>query len=194
MRKKDKTAIGVTGKPVSNSSDVSPYCNPKKKTFKEFIEIVEGKKNNNEPHNAVPGTYKVDIETGARSYTLKPADPDDTGSFTKKQVFKNLQQQGGIGRKSVLKGIEQRKKELKKLRKKSKVIESKVILGKDETYGSKGYQKRLEKQRKQSAQEKETQRQQNADAARREFRTKGVPFSDAKGKGHIVNGKKQYST
>ena len=39
------------------------------------------------------------------------------------------------------------------------------------------------------------QRQQSdAEAARSAFRTKGVPFSDAKGSGHIVNGKKVYAS
>ena len=39
------------------------------------------------------------------------------------------------------------------------------------------------------------QRQQNdAESARTAFRTKGVPFSDAKGSGHIVNGKKVYAS
>ena len=33
-----------------------------------------------------------------------------------------------------------------------------------------------------------------AEAARSAFRTKGVPFSDAKGSGHIVNGKKVYAS
>ena len=34
----------------------------------------------------------------------------------------------------------------------------------------------------------------DAEAARSAFRTKGVPFSDAKGSGHIVNGKKVYAS
>ena len=39
------------------------------------------------------------------------------------------------------------------------------------------------------------QRQQSdAEAARTAFRSKGVPFSDAKGSGHIVNGKKVYDS
>ena len=36
--------------------------------------------------------------------------------------------------------------------------------------------------------------QSDAEAARSAFRTKGVPFSDAKGSGHIVNGKKVYAS
>jgi hypothetical protein len=37
-------------------------------------------------------------------------------------------------------------------------------------------------------------RQGDAEAARSAFRSKGVPFSDAKGSGHIVNGKKVYAS
>lgn len=213
---KDQTEIGITGKLVPKpstakkqyelekkrrmqkhlgknvggaqySSDVNPYYNPRQRTFEEFMSLVEEKKNKNEPPNAVPGTYKVNLETGSRSYTLKPADPNEQGPFTKKEIFKSLANQGGIGGKAVRKGVEQREKELKKLRKKNKVAEG-------FSYGSKSFQQTLEKKRKQEAQEKETERQQNADAARRAFRTKGVPFSDAKGKGHIVNGVKHYDT
>jgi hypothetical protein len=72
---------------------------------------------------------------------------------------------------------------------------AKKILNKEGfSYGSKSFQQELEKKKKQEAEEKETQRQQNADAARRAFRTKGIPFSDSKGKGHIVNGVKHYDT
>ena len=157
------------------------------KTFSQFI--AEGKKNKNEPPNAVPGTYNVDLETGNRSYTLKPFKPTKPPKkpLSKIEILQSLKKQGGIGAKAVKRGIEQRKKELKKLRKNAKVDEG-------FSYGSKSYQQALEKKRKQEAEEKETQRQQNADSARRAFRTKGVPFSDAKGKGHIVNGVKQYDT
>jgi cysteinyl-tRNA synthetase len=163
-------------------------------TFREFVELVEGKKNKNEPPNAVPGTYNIDHETGNTSYTLKPANPNKTGSLAKSDILKSLKKQGGIGAKAVKKGIEQREKELKKLRKKDKVTEGKVILGKGETYGSEGYQDRLEKQRQKQKKEKEAQRQQNADAARREFRKDGVPFNDPEGKGRIRNGIKHYDT
>lgn len=46
-----------------------------------------------------------------------------------------------------------------------------------------------------AAKKAKLQRQQSdAEAARTAFRTKGVPFSDAKGSGHIVNGKKVYAS
>jgi hypothetical protein len=41
---------------------------------------------------------------------------------------------------------------------------------------------------------KQQRQQSDAEAARSAFRTKGVPFSDAKGSGHIVNGKKVYAS
>jgi len=43
-------------------------------------------------------------------------------------------------------------------------------------------------------QAKKERQQSDAEAARREFRTNGVPFSDARGSGHIVNGKKVYAS
>ena len=42
--------------------------------------------------------------------------------------------------------------------------------------------------------EKMQQQQNNANAARTAFRTKGIPFSDKQGSGHIVNGKKVYDS
>lgn len=46
-----------------------------------------------------------------------------------------------------------------------------------------------------AAKKAKLQRQQSdAESARTAFRTKGVPFSDAKGSGHIVNGKKVYAS
>ena len=46
-----------------------------------------------------------------------------------------------------------------------------------------------------AAKKAKLQRQQSdAEAARSAFRTKGVPFSDKKGSGHIVNGKKVYDS
>ena len=41
---------------------------------------------------------------------------------------------------------------------------------------------------------KRERQQSDAESARTAFRTKGVPFSDAKGSGHIVNGKKVYAS
>lgn len=211
MPKKDETIVGITGKPVRKgtpkqqhelekkrrmqkhlgknvggaqySSDVNPYYNPRQRTFKEFVEIVEGKKNKYEPPNAVPGTYKVDLETGNRSYTLKPADSTETGPFKRSEVLKSLKKQGGIGRKSVLAGIEQRKKELKKLRKNAKVEEG-------FSYGSKSFQQQLEKKRKETEKRKQQERQQRSSELYQE-RTRGRGIrSYSKGKpGWIKDGR-----
>lgn len=62
------------------------------------------------------------------------------------------------------------------------------------SYGSKEYQRELEKERTKKEKEKRAMQQSNADAARHAFRTRGIPFSDAKGSGHIRNGVKYYGT
>lgn len=41
---------------------------------------------------------------------------------------------------------------------------------------------------------KEERQKSDADSARTAFRTKGIPFSDAKGSGHIRNGVKHYDS
>jgi hypothetical protein len=118
---KDKTEIGITGKPipkprtatqqyelekkrrlrkhlgknvggVSYSSDVNPYYNPRQRTFEEFMSLVERTK---EPPNAVPGTYQENPD-GSRSYTLKSPKPLKK-PLSKKDIFKKLEKQGGIG-------------------------------------------------------------------------------------------------
>jgi hypothetical protein len=47
----------------------------------------------------------VDSETGAKSYTLKPAKPTSSWKkpLSKKEVFKMLAKQGGIGGKAISK-------------------------------------------------------------------------------------------
>ncbi len=128
---KDQTEIGITGLPIPKknrsprkqyefekkrrenlgtnvgghtySKDVTPGYNPRQRTFEEFICIAEGKKDKSIPPNAVPGTYSVDPETGAKSYTLKPAKPtsEPQKRLSKKEVFKMLAKQGGIGGKAI---------------------------------------------------------------------------------------------
>jgi hypothetical protein len=146
-------------------------------TFREFVEILEGKKNKNKnrPPNAVDGTYQEDPD-GSKTYTLKPAKPFKK-PLSKKEISKQLENQGGIGGGAVRRALKKREEQQEGF-----------------SYGSKSFQQEFEKKRKQEAEEKETQRQKNADSARRAFRTKGIPFSDSKGKGHIVNGVKQYDT
>ena len=148
-------------------------------TFREFVEIVEGKKNKNKNRlpipNVVDGTYQEHPD-GGMTYTLKPAKPFKK-PLSKKEISNKLEKQGGIGGGAVRRALKKREEQQEGF-----------------SYGSKSFQQELEKKRKQEAEEKETQRQQNADSARRAFRTKGIPFSDSKGKGNIVNGVKQYDT
>jgi len=130
MSQKDQTEIGITGKPVPKprtakqqhelekkrrlakhlgknvggaqySSDVNPYYNPRQRTFEEFIDIVEGKKDKNTPPGAVPGTYEEHPD-GSKSYTLKPAKPLKK-PLSKKEIFNLLAKQGGIGAKAIQK-------------------------------------------------------------------------------------------
>jgi hypothetical protein len=152
-------------------------------TFREFVELVEGKKNKNEPPSAVPGTYNIDRETGNTSYTLKPANPNETGSSKKSDILKSLKNQGGIGGKSVLKGIEQRKKELKKLRKNAKVEEG-------FSYGSKSYQQALEKKRTEAQNQKNQERQQrSSDLYNERTRGRGIRARSKGKEGWIKDGK-----
>ena len=146
-------------------------------TFREFVEILEGKKNKNKngPPNAVDGTYQEDPD-GSKTYTLKPPKPFKK-PLSKKEISNQLEKQGGIGGGAVRRALKKREEQQEGF-----------------SYGSKSFQQEFEKKRKQEAEEKETQRQKNADSARRAFRTKGIPFSDSKGKGHIVNGVKHYDT
>lgn len=61
------------------------------RTFEEFMLIVEKKK----PVNAVPGTYQEHPD-GSKSYTLKSPKPLKK-PLSKKEIFKLLNKQGGIG-------------------------------------------------------------------------------------------------
>ena len=70
-------------------------------TFREFVELVEGKKDKNIPKSAVPGTYEEGPD-GSKSYTLKPAKPLKK-PLSKKEIFNLLAKQGGIGAKAIQK-------------------------------------------------------------------------------------------
>jgi hypothetical protein len=183
MSKKDQTVVGITGKPVPKprtakqrhelekkrrqrkhlgtnvggvqySADVNPYYNPRERTFREFIELAEGKKkkDKNIPPNAVPGTYEETPE-GSRSYTLQPGKPFKKPP-SKKDIFKLLNQQGGIGGKAIRKAYDIKE----------------VTLGAGETYGSPSYQKRREKEKEEAKQKRRQEMQQSTDAARNAFR------------------------
>jgi hypothetical protein len=150
-------------------------------TFGEFVELAEGKKK--KEIKRLKSAYLAGQEQAPRQI-VNYGDSAPNSSERQSQIAAMMRDSGGG---AVRKAKEKREKEAEKA--------AKNILNREGfSYGSKSYQQELEKKRKQEAEEKETQRQQNADAARRAFRTKGVPFSDSKGKGHIVNGVKQYDT
>lgn len=151
-------------------------------TFREFVELIEGKKKD---LKRLKNAFMAGQELQPSPVLNIPA--GEPNSPERAAAIKKLMQASGGG--AVLSAIKKRENKAEKA--------AKNILKQQQegfSYGSKSFQQELEKKRKQEAEEKQTQRQQNADAARREFRTKGIPFSDAKGKGHIVNGVKHYDT
>jgi len=149
-------------------------------TFREFVEIVEGKKKD---RKRLKSAYLAGREQAEPKVVNIPA--GEPNSPERAAAIKKLMRASGGG--AVRKAIKEKEKKAEKA--------AKNILNQEGfSYGSKSFQQEWEMKRKQEAEEKETQRQKNADAARRAFRTKGIPFSDSKGKGHIVNGVKQYDT
>jgi hypothetical protein len=146
-------------------------------TFREFVEILEGKKNKNKNRlpipNVVDGTYQEDPD-GSKTYTLKPAKPFKK-PLSKKEISKQLEKQGGIGGGAVRRALKKREEQQEGF-----------------SYGSKSFQQELEKKREQEAKEKETQRQQNADSARRAFRHEGgmVSYEKDPKTGKIVRGRR----
>ena len=150
-------------------------------TFREFVELAEGKKKD---LKRLKSAYMAGQELQPSPVLNIPA--GEPNSPERAAAIKKLMQASGGG--AVRSAIKKREKKAEKA--------AKNILKQQEgfSYGSKSFQQELEKKRKQEAEEKQTQRQRNADSARRAFRTKGIPFSDSKGKGHIVNGVKHYDT
>lgn len=151
-------------------------------TFKEFVELIEGRRKDLE---RLKNAFMAGQELQPSPVLNIPA--GEPNSPERAEAIKKLMQASGGG--AVRSAIKKRKNKAEKA--------AKNILKQQQegfSYGSKSFQQELENKRKQEAEEKQTQRQQNADAARRAFRTKGIPFSDAKGKGHIVNGVKHYDT
>ena len=153
-------------------------------TFREFVELVEGKKKK-EKIERLKSAYMAGQELQPSPVLNIPA--GEPNSPERAATIKKLMRASGGG--AVRSAIKNRENKAEKV--------SKNILKQQQegfSYGSKSFQQELEKKRKKEAEEKETQRQQNADSARKAFRTKGVPFSDANGKGHIRNGIKHYDT
>jgi SMC interacting uncharacterized protein involved in chromosome segregation len=153
-------------------------------TFREFVELVEGKKKK-EKIERLKSAYMAGQEQAPRQAVNIPA--GEPNSPDRAAAIKELMRHHSGGG-AVRRAVKEREKKAENVAKK--------LLKQQEgfSYGSKDFQQELEKKRKKEAEEKETQRQQNADSARKAFRTKGVPFSDANGKGHIRNGIKHYDT
>ena len=151
-------------------------------TFREFVEIVEGKKK-----KAKIEKLKIAYLAGREQ---APSQIKDYGDSAPNSEERRLQA-AAVMRDSGGGAVRRAQKEKEEAAKKA----AKRLLNQEGfSYGSKSFQQEWEKKRKQKAAEEETQRQQNADSARRAFRAKGIPFIDEKGKGHIVNGVKQYDT
>jgi hypothetical protein len=150
-------------------------------TFREFVELIEGKKK--KEIKRLKSAYLAGQEQAPRQI-VNYGDSAPNSPERAAQVAAMMRDSGGGA-------VRRAQKEKEKQAEKA----AKEIVNKEGfSYGSKSFQQELEKKRNQEAEEKETQRQQNADAARRAFRTKGIPFSDSKGKGYIVNGVKHYDT
>ena len=151
-------------------------------TFREFVELVEGKKKEAKIER-LKSAYLAGQEQAPRQIQ-NYGDSAPNSEKRREQIAAMMRDSGGG---AVRKAIKKREKDA------TKAAEN-ILNQEGFSYGSKSFQQEFEKKRKQEAEEKETQRQKNADSARRAFRTKGIPFSDSKGKGHIVNGVKQYDT
>ena len=170
-------------------------------SFNQFLTLIEGKKKPKSlktPPNVVPGTYHSTPEY--TEYTLAPHTGPTKPFENPEHVTGAINDQGGNGAKAIKNVINQRKKELKKLRKKelkklrkkSKVAEGKVILGKGETYGSEGYQDRLEKKTKEEKEIIEKKAKQRNNAARNAFRHEGgmVSYQKDPETGKVVRGRR----
>jgi hypothetical protein len=126
-------------------------------TFREFVELVEGKKKkkleqpNPEPPNAVPGTYQEHPD-GYKTYTLKPAKPFKK-PLSKNEISKKLEKQGGIGGGAVRRALKKREEQ-------------------QEGFSIKKSQEELEKKRKEAEKQKQQERQQRSSELYHE-RTRG---------------------
>jgi hypothetical protein len=122
-------------------------------TFREFVELVEGKKKkkleqpNPEPPNAVPGTYQEHPD-GYKTYTLKPAKPFKK-PLSKKKITNELENQGGIGGGAVRRALKKREEQ-------------------QEGFSIKKSQEELEKRRKEVEQRKKKEAEQRREQLRQE--------------------------
>jgi hypothetical protein len=187
MSQKDQTVPGITGKPVPKprtakqrhelekkrrqkkhlgtnvggvqySADVNPYYNPRERTFREFIELAEGKKKD---IKRLKSAYLAGQQQAAPKIVNIPA--GEPNSPERAVAIKQLMKISGGGaiRRAQKEKEEQAEKAAKKLLKKEGF-----------SYGSKEYQGKLEKQRKETEQRKRQEAQQRSNELYRE-RTSG---------------------
>ena len=135
-------------------------------TFREFVELVEGKKKEKKknkklspsmPPNVVPGTYHRTPEY--TEYTLAPYTGPSKPFKKPKDVTIELNNQGGTGRKAIERVIKQRRKEEEEQQE-------------GFSYGNKSYQQELEKKRKEEKEGREKEEEQRREALYHE-RTRG---------------------
>jgi hypothetical protein len=207
MARKDETIAGLTGQPVPKprsakkqyelekkrrqqkhlgknvgghkySSDVNPYYNPRQRTFEQFMMIAEGKKKkekSNLPPNADPDTYQ-ELPNGVIKYKLKPTNPPNK-PLGKKEVFKQLAKQGGIGGKAI-----------EKAQKKAKKLEKQQHEG--FSYSDREFQDKLEKTRKEKKQKEAQVRQKmSSDAHNERVRGRGIRATHKGQSGWMKDGK-----
>jgi len=133
-------------------------------TFREFVELVEGKKKEKKknkklspsmPPNVVPGTYRRTPEY--TEYTLAPYTGPSKPFKKPEDVTRELNNQGRTGRKAIERVIKQRRKEEEEQQE-------------GFSYGSKSYQQKLEKIRRQEEERKRKEEEQRNNAAREAFR------------------------
>ena len=154
-------------------------------TFREFVELVEGKKKKNKklspsmPPNVVPGTYRED-EEGNKEYTLAPHTGPIKPFKKREDLTKAINKQGGTGGKAIKNVIKQREKEL---RKKNEV---------DEGFSIKTSQRELERKRKEAKERIEKEAEQRNNAARNAFRHEGgmVSYEKDPKTGKVVRGRR----
>lgn len=161
-------------------------------TFREFVELVEGKKKKNKklspsmPPNVVPGTYHSTPEY--TEYTLAPH-TGPTKPFKKpKDVTKAIEEKGGTGRKAIENVIKQREKELRK--KNKNVIKQREE--QQEGFSIKKTQLELERKRKEENERIKKEAEQRNNAARNAFRHEGgmVSYEKDPETGKVVRGRR----
>ena len=149
-------------------------------TFREFVEILEGKKK-----KAKIEKLKIAYLAGREQ---APSQIKDYGDSAPNSEERRLQA-AAVMRDSGGGAVRRAQKEKEEAAKKA----AKRLLNQEGfSYGSKSFQQELEKKRKQEAEEKETQRQKNADSARNAFRHEGgmVSYEKDPKTGKVVRGRR----